>query len=424
MDELGRKDEQFIWHPFTPLLSESKPVVIKDASGVFLNTADGRKIIDAVSSWWVNLHGHSHPHIAAAVASQATQLDHVIFAGFTHAPAITLAERLLTLLPDNQERVFFSDNGSTAVEVALKMAVQYWSNQGIVKKKIIALDGAYHGDTFGAMAVGERGLFTAPFAHMLFDVSFLDFPAADNENIVVEQFKKFVSSGDVAAFIFEPLVQGAAGMRMYSEKVLDALLEIAHSHNVVCIADEVFTGFGRTGKYFACDHLKQQPDIVAASKGITGGTLPLSVTSCSARILEAFRTSDFPKTLFHGHSYTANPIACAAANASFELLTSEVCQQQIALISRLHEGFTRSMIQHPKVADARSRGTIMAIDIRTEENTSYTNALRRKIYPYFMERNILLRPLGNTIYMVPPYVITEGQLNTVYDSIREFIDAL
>ncbi|MEJ1240652.1 adenosylmethionine--8-amino-7-oxononanoate transaminase [Chryseolinea sp. T2] len=421
MHELNQKDQSLIWHPFTPLLSESKPIVVTEASGVFLHTLDGRKIIDAVSSWWVNLHGHSHPHIAAAVAAQASRLDHVIFAGFTHAPAITLAERVLSILPKNQERVFFSDNGSTAVEVAVKMAVQYWRNRGIEKKRIIALDGAYHGDTFGAMAVGERGLFTAPFSDMLFDVNFLEFPNADREQRVIDQFKKLVSQGDTAVFIYEPLVQGASGMRMYREAVLNELLQIAHSHDVVCIADEVFTGFGRTGKYFASDYLEQQPDIVAISKGITGGTMPLSITSCSDKILDAFRTDDFSKTFFHGHSYTANPIACAAANASFEILTSEVCQQQISMISRTHSDFVTELTNYPVVSNARSRGTIMALDIKTNEGDSYSNALRKKIYPFFLERDILLRPLGNTIYMVPPYVITEAQLKAVYDSIREFL---
>lgn len=424
MDDLKRKDRELIWHPFTPLLSETEPLFINSASGVYLKTDDDRNIIDAVSSWWVNLHGHAHPHIVNAIAAQASQLDHVIFAGFTHAPAITLAERLLSILPSNQQRIFFSDNGSTAVEVALKMAVQFWRNQGLVRNKIVALDGAYHGDTFGAMAVGERGIFTAPFSHLLFDVSFLDFPSQDREQAVVKQFTELVSSNNVGAFIFEPLVQGAAGMRMYSEAVLNELISIAHSHNVICIADEVFTGFGRTGKLFASGYLDHQPDIVAMSKGITGGTLPLSATSCSGKVLAAFQTDDFTKTLFHGHSYTANPIACAAANASFELLTAPECQEQIKLISRCHSRFVESLRNHATVANARAKGTIMAVELMNHERTGYTNELRKKIYPYFIERNILLRPLGNTIYMVPPYVIKEKELDIIYDAIRSFIDTL
>lgn len=422
MHELNRKDQSFIWHPFTPLTNEEKPIVITQASGIYLHTLEGRRIIDAVSSWWVNIHGHSHPDIAAAVASQASTLDHVIFAGFTHAPAIGLAERLLTILPKNQRRVFFSDNGSTAVEVAVKMAVQFWRNKGIEKKKIIALEGAYHGDTFGAMAVGERGMFTAPFADMLFDVSFLEFPDSTREQSVVDQFRRWVENGDIAIFIYEPLVQGASGMRMYSADILNELLKIAHSHDVICIADEVFTGFGRTGKHFASDHVDEHPDIVAISKGITGGTMPLSVTSCSDRILDGFRTDDFSKTFFHGHSYTANPIACAAAIASFDLLTTDACQQQIGLISKMHQDFAAEMSQHTAVANARTCGTILAVDIKTEEGHSYSNALRKKIYPFFLERDILLRPLGNTIYMVPPYVITKDELNVVYNAIRQFAD--
>lgn len=421
MDELIENDREYIWHPFTPLLADADPIAVKEASGIYLYTHDGRKIIDAVSSWWVNLHGHSHPHIAAAVASQAATLDHVIFAGFTHAPAITLAQRLLNIVPSNQKRVFFSDNGSTAVEVALKMAIQYWRNQGIERNRIVALEGAYHGDTFGAMAVGERGLFTAPFSHMLFDVNFIKFPEPALENEVVAQFEALVSAGDVGVFIFEPLLQGAAGMRMYSASVLNTLLEIAHTHNVVCIADEVFTGFGRTGRFFACDHLQEKPDIMALSKGITGGTMPLSVTTCSEKILDAFRTDDFSKTLFHGHSYTANPIACAAANASFELLTSASCQQQIAMITEQHATFVHEISDHPNVAQARSLGTVLALDVKTTEGTSYENALRKKIYPFFLERNILLRPLGNTIYMVPPYVITAHELGLIYEAVRAFL---
>lgn len=424
MDELTRKDRELIWHPFTPLVNDVQPIVVTEASGVYLHTSDGRKIIDAISSWWVNLHGHSHPRIAAAVAEQARALDHVIFAGFTHAPAIALAERLLSILPSNQRKIFFSDNGSTAVEVAIKMAVQYWKNKGTQKKKIIALDGAYHGDTFGSMSVGERGMFTAPFVDMLFDVTFVDFPSAGHEEKVISEFTKHVSGGDAAIFIFEPLVQGASGMRMYSEHVLNELLEIAHSHEVVCIADEVFTGFGRTGKYFASDYLSYQPDIIAISKGITGGTMPLSVTACSERILGSFLTDDFSKTLFHGHSYTANPIACAAANASFELLTETRCQHQIQLISDHHKAFTEEIARHPAVSNARCRGTIMALDIATDETTSYSNALRKKIYPYFLERDILLRPLGNTIYIVPPFVITTEELNRIYDAIRSFVHSV
>lgn len=392
MDNLLRLDKELIWHPFTSLVGSPEPILIKSANGVYLHTQDGRKIIDAVSSWWVNLHGHANPTIAEAIEAQAKKLEHVIFAGFTHEPAIKLARNLVSILPRNQSKVFFSDNGSTAVEVALKMAFQYWYNQGIEKKKIIALKGAYHGDTFGAMAVGERGIFTDPFSNYLFDVAFIDFPFQDKADEVLHQFKALLKGNDIGAFIFEPLVQGASGMRMYSPTILDLLLKAARENDVICIADEVFTGFGRTGKMFACNYLDQMPDIVAVSKGITGGAMALGVTSCSQKIVSAFTTSDFDKTFFHGHSYTANPMACAAANASFDLLIKDECQERIKNISDQHHAFKKRVQHHKKIKEARSLGTILALELQTAEETSYANELRKNIYPFFLERNILLRP--------------------------------
>ena len=424
MDDLLRLDRDLIWHPFTTLAGSPEPVLINSASGIYLHTHDGRKIIDAVSSWWVNLHGHANPYIAQAIEAQAKKLEHVIFAGFTHEPAIRLAQNLLSILPTNQVKVFFSDDGSTAVEVALKMAFQFYHNQGIEKKKIIAIKGAYHGDTFGAMAVGERGIFTTPFKSYLFDVSFIDFPFPNNEQEVLHQFKTLLKSKEIGAFIFEPLVQGAAGMRMYSPAILDSLLKEAQENEVICIADEVFTGFGRTGKMFACNYLNHKPDILSISKGITGGAMPLGVTSCSQRIVSGFASNDFTKTFFHGHSYTANPIACAAANASFELLVNDECLQRIRRIADQHYSFKSRLQHHRCVKEVRCLGTILALELKTEEGSSYSNDLRKKIYPFFLERNILLRPLGNVIYVLPPYVITHEQLDQVYYSIEEFLDSL
>ena len=424
MDDLLKLDKDFIWHPFTSLVGSPDPVVIQSANGIYLHTDDGRKIIDAVSSWWVNLHGHANPHIAKAIARQAETLEHVIFAGFTHEPAIRLAQHLLRILPENQTKIFFSDNGSTAVEVGLKMACQYWFNQGINKRKIVAFSGAYHGDTFGSMSVGDRGMFTQPFSPYLFDARFIDFPEAGKEELTLNQFRNILNGGDVGAFIFEPLVQGASGMRMYSAEILERLMKEAHQHNVVCIADEVFTGFGRTGKLFACHHLNEKPDIIAVSKGITGGALPLGATSCSEKILKAFATSDFTKTFFHGHSYTANPIACAAANASMELLLSEACRRQIELITVTHSEFCQQVRHHKNVKEARYLGTILAVELRTDVESSYFNDMRKRIYPFFLERNILLRPLGNVIYVLPPYVTTKEELNIIYRSISAFLDCM
>lgn len=424
MKNFSQRDRNAVWHPFTSLKSEDPIIHVVRGDGVNLYTADGRTIIDAVSSWWVNLHGHANQKIAEAVAKQAATLEHVIFAGFTHEPAVVLAENLLQILPPNQRKIFFSDDGSTAVEVALKMALQYWRNQGQRRTRIIALDGAYHGDTFGAMSVGERGLFTAAFSPLLFDTSFVGFPTASNEDHVYESFKQLIDEQDVAAFIYEPLLQGAAGMRMYSASFLNRLLQYAQANHVLCIADEVLTGFGRTGKPFASDYMSTKPDIMALSKGLTGGTLPLSVTTCSEKILDAFTTDDTSKTFYHGHSYTANPIACAAANASFELFTDPQCQRNIARIAAQHEQFKLKTTGHPQVIECRTLGTVLALEVRTHAETSYTNALRKKIYDYFLDVGILLRPLGNVIYVLPPYVITADQLEFIYQKIESFLDSL
>ena len=424
MKDLSQLDRELIWHPFTPLTDGNDAIVIRSGNGAYLETIDGRKIIDGISSWWVNLHGHSNPHIAQAVYEQAKTLEHVIFAGFTHEPAIRLADNLKSILPGKISRIFFSDDGSTSVEVGLKIAFQFWYNKGVPRKKVIAIRGAYHGDTFGSMSVGERGMFTDPFAPFLFDVTFVDFPTVDNENTVLKRFGDILATDEVAAFIFEPLVQGAAGMRMYSPEILNELVKEAHKKKVLCIADEVFTGFGRTGKMFACDYLEKVPDIICVSKGITGGTLPLGVTACSPHVVEAFGSSEFSKTFFHGHSYTANPIACAAANASFELLTGVECQNAIKKISDLHRSFVSRISGHGKVREVRSLGTILAVELHTGEESSYSNDLRKKIYPFFLERDILLRPLGNTIYVLPPYVIQESDLKRIYSCIEEFLDTL
>lgn len=418
------KDKNNIWHPFTPLEGVEDPLYIESATGAYLITEDGRKIIDAVSSWWVNLHGHSHPHITKAIADQAKKLEHVIFAGFTHQPAIRLAENLISILPDNQSKIFYSDNGSTSVEVALKMAFQYWYNQDIKKNKVIAIDGAYHGDTFGAMSVGERGEFTKPFFPQLFEVDFIDFPTEENEQDVFNQFKDFIATGEVASFIFEPIIQGASGMRIYRPEFLDKLMAYAKSHGVVCIADEVMTGFGRTGKLFASDYLENKPDIMCLSKGLTGGAMALGVTACTEDIVDAFKTPELIKTFLHGHSFTANPIACAAANASFDLLMTDNCKKNIKRIEHQHQAFKNDLTEDARIKEVRTIGTILAIEFNTSEGSSYLSEMRNKLYPYFLSKDILLRPLGNLIYIIPPYVINDEDLSKVYKAIKSFISEL
>ncbi|MBL6448195.1 adenosylmethionine--8-amino-7-oxononanoate transaminase [Fulvivirga sp. 29W222] len=418
------KDKEYIWHPFTPLLGVADPLCVTSASGVYLHTEDGRKIIDANSSWWVNIHGHAHPFIAEKVSEQAKTLEHVIFAGFTHKPAISLAENLLSILPKNQSKIFYSDNGSTSIEVALKMAFQFWYNQGLNKKRVIAIDGAYHGDTFGSMSVGERSDFTKPFTEHLFEVEFVDFPTEANKASVLERFKNLIDSNEFASFIFEPIIQGASGMRIYDATLLDQMIQYAQNNSVICIADEVMTGFGRTGKLFASDYLKYKPDIICLSKGLTGGTMALGVTSCTNAIVDAYMSKDLYKTFLHGHSFTANPIACASANASFELLMKQECQDNIQRITSQHERFKQKHEHTSKLKDIRSLGTILAIEFETENDSSYFSEMRNQLYPFFLERNILLRPLGNLIYIIPPYVISNDELEKVYAAIEEFFTSL
>lgn len=420
--DLLARDKKVVWHPFTPLTSGEDPIVVTQAEGVYLHTADGRKIIDAISSWWVNLHGHSHPYIAAAVAKQVSTLEHVIFAGFTHEPAVKLAEMLVEVLPENQKKIFYSDNGSTAVEVALKMAFQYWYNQDKPRKRVIALEGSYHGDTFGAMSVGERGAFSAPFAQHLFDVEFLPFPHKDNEQDVLLEFKSKLQSHDVACFIYEPLVQGSSGMRMYGAEILEQMIAAAKNVGVLCIADEVMTGFGRTGKMFASDYLTEMPDICCMSKGLTGGTMALGVTSCTEAIMDVYRSEDILKTFFHGHSFTANPVACASAIASLELLSTTLTRENMATIEKQQAKFIAEIIGHPSVRAARHLGTIAALEIDSFKDTSYFNEARHQLYPFFLERNILLRPLGNIIYVLPPYIIKMEELQIVHNAIRELLE--
>ncbi|MFL5731202.1 MAG: adenosylmethionine--8-amino-7-oxononanoate transaminase [Cytophagaceae bacterium] len=424
MTDFIKKDRQFVWHPYTSLSDERENIFIESAQGAYLNTPDGRKILDAVSSWWVNIHGHSNPAIAEAIARQAAKLEHVIFAGFTHEPAVSLAERLLAILPGTSEMIFYSDNGSTAVEVALKMALQYWYNLGQDKKKIVAMQGAYHGDTFGAMSTSERSAFTKPFSSHLFEVSFIDFPDGGNDEAVLNQFRLLAKNGDVAAFLYEPLVQGTAGMRIYSAEILDKILDIAKQENILCIADEVMTGFGRTGKLFASEYLQHQPDILCLSKALTGGVLPLGVTACNARIVSAFRTEDRLKTFFHGHSFTANPISCASALASMDLLLKEECIQNIQAIANDHKDFCLSLKDHKNLVKINSLGTILRLEIRVSGQPGYFSSLRDYCYDFFLKRDILLRPLGNVIYFFPPYIVTKEERKRVYDAMRELLNSL
>jgi adenosylmethionine-8-amino-7-oxononanoate aminotransferase len=421
MSSLIDRDKQFVWHPFTQMQTAPEPLEIVRAKGALLFTADGKEYIDCNSSWWVNVHGHGNEHIGNAISEQFKKIDHVIFAGATHEKAVEVAQRVVNLLPDPLSKVFFSDNGSTAVEVALKMVFQYWFNKGISKNRILAMDGAYHGDTFGAMSVGQRGYFNAPFEHFFFDVDFIDFPESDQEERILEEAQMLFATGEFAGLIIEPLVQGSAGMRMYSAGFLDRLVEMARAHEVLIIFDEVMTAWGRTGKLFAMDHCVPKPDIVCLSKGLTGGVVPLGLTVATNAIYDAFLSDEKTKALLHGHSFTGNALACAAACASMDLFEKDLTWNSIQQIVRSHESFYSSVKGRKSIKDIRQLGTILAIEIETGEGNTYFSNIRDIAYNFFLEQGMLIRPLGNVVFMNPPYCITSEQLERCYTAISEFL---
>jgi adenosylmethionine-8-amino-7-oxononanoate aminotransferase len=401
-----------IWHPYTQEATELPPLEIDRGEGAYLYTRDGRRLIDAISSWWVNLHGHGHPLIAEAIAAQARKLEHVIFAGFTHAPGEQLAEAMSRILPKSLTRIFYSDNGSTAVEAALKIAVQYWHNQGRSEKsRIVALEHAYHGDTIGAMSISADSPFTAAFDALRLPVLRV------RETHDLEQLLR-QKKNEIAAMIVEPLVQGAAGMIMYPAERLKAFRELCAANDVLFIADEVFTGFGRTGRMFACEHAGITPDLMCLSKGLTGGFLPLAATVCRDEIYQVFYGSDRSRAFFHGHSYSGNPLGCAAALASLKIFQTEPVFERIACIERIHRERLAEFEKHPSVLETRMLGTIAAIELRVAD-AGYLSDIRSRLYPYFLDNGVLLRPLGNVIYMVPPYVIAAADLNYVYDVVKK-----
>ena len=410
------------------------PIPITRGSGALLFDEEGNSYIDAISSWWVNIHGHAHPYIAEKMYEQARRLAQVIFTGFTHEPAVELAERLLNILPGRFSKIFYSDNGSTAVEVAIKMVIQYWRNESAGAKdtsrgtagtpptrktKTLAFKNAYHGDTFGAMSVSERSVFNQPFRDYLFDILFIEKPEKGN----IEASKSLIRrhAGEIACFIYEPLLQGAGGMLIHEAELLDELLVVASENNILCIADEVLTGFGRTGKLFAGNYLKQQADIICLSKGITGGTMALGATAATQRIFDAFISDDHSKTFFHGHSFTANPIACAASLASLDLLEKKECKENIERICAQHALFVRKLenSRHKRgIKNIRNLGAVAAFEIETGRD-GYLNRIGSTITKLALQQGIYLRPLGNTIYIMPPYCISEEELNKVYRFLLE-----
>ncbi|NDI98658.1 adenosylmethionine--8-amino-7-oxononanoate transaminase [Flavobacterium sp. LaA7.5] len=418
------RDEQYLWHPYTQHKTATPPIAITRGEGALLWDENGKQYIDAIASWWVNPFGHSNTFIADAIYKQLTTLEHVLFGGFTHEPAVLVAEKLKEILPQNQQKFFFSDNGSTAVEVALKVALQYYYNKGEKRTKIIAFENAFHGDTFAAMAASGISFFTEAFRGSLIEVTRIPVPVAGQEEASIKALKQLAETGDYAAFIFEPLVQGAAGMVMYAHEPLDELITLCNKNNIFTIADEVMTGFGKTGKNFACDYLATQPDMMCLSKALTGGTIPMAITTFTQQLFDGFYDDDVNKALFHGHTFTANPTGCAAALASMELLQQPEMQENIKRINQSHIAFAEKIKTHPKVKTTRVLGVIFALELKTDSQESYYGGLRNKLYNYFIDNGVILRPVGNIVYILPPYIISNALLINIYEKVESAIEKI
>lgn len=417
-----------IWPAFRPLQSDLKTHKAIRGSGVWVELEDGNTIIDAVSSWWVNLHGHAHPLMVKAIAEQAARLEHIIFAGFTHEPAETLAENLLSANEGRFEKVFYSDDGSTAVEVALKMAIQYWTNIGQARKRFLAFEGAYHGDTFGAMSVGARSLFSKAYERHLFGVDFLPYPETwlDDEQLEakeaasLKQLEAELAKNDVAALIVEPLIQGAGGMRMARPAFFRELVKRCRNAGTLVIFDEVMTGFGRTGTLFAWQKIGIEPDLLCLSKGITGGFLPLSATLVRGNVVHAFDSPDAEKAFWHAHSYTGNPLACAAGVASLHLLA----EKQFERVEEMHRKRREELDKKPWVKQLRQCGTVLAFELDNGRQSGYLNPIGNQLKDAFIENGALIRPLGNTIYLMTPYTISEQEMDRLYQVMIATIEAV
>lgn len=419
---LSQRDKIYNWHPYTQHKTAADFPAIVKGEGALLWDENGKEYIDAIASWWVNPYGHSNKFIADAIYKQLTSLEHVLFGGFTHEPAVVLSEKLMEILPSNQKKIFYSDNGSTAVEVAIKVALQYNYNKGITKTKIIAFEDAFHGDTFGAMAASGISFYTQAFQGSLLEVVRVPIPTAGNEEKALQVLQELLATNEYAAFIFEPLVLGAAGMVMYSPEVLDKMIALCKVHSVFTIADEVMTGFGKTGKTFATDYLVNKPDMMCLSKALTGGTIPMAITTFTQEIFDGFYDDDVNKALFHGHTFTANPTGCAAALASLELLQTPEMQANLKRVNQSHLQFENKIKSHPKVKTTRVLGVIFALEIKTNSEESYYGTLRNKLYNFFIENGVILRPVGNIVYVLPPYIMTNSQLQKVYQTIENALE--
>lgn len=420
--ELIKDDAKYIWHPYTQALTANQPIPISQAKDEYLIGYDGVSYFDAISSWGVNIHGHCHPYIAEKISEEVYKLDHSIFADFTHKPAIELAKRLLDLLKIDG-KVFFSDNGSTAVETALKIALQYWHNQSIKRTKIICFENAYHGETFGAMSLSGDGTFTTPFRPYLFSIETIPPPYPGKEQASLNRLQTLLEKKDAACFIFEPILQAVSGMTVHSSTALEKMLTLCHENGLITIADEIMTGFGRTGPLFACDRFKLKPDIFCLSKGLTGGFLPLAATICKERIYEVFLSKDRAKAFLHGHSYCGNPLGCVAALANLDLFESEESALQRRRIENSHLAFRDTCKGYKKVKRCEVIGTILIVEYDDRQKGSYFSPIRDYLVTTFLKNHILVRPLGNILYLMPPYCtekrILEKTYHCIIDTLKE-----
>ncbi|MDJ0645064.1 MAG: adenosylmethionine--8-amino-7-oxononanoate transaminase [Flavobacteriaceae bacterium] len=419
---LQERDKKYIWHPLKQHQTHPESLGIVKAKGCILTDENGNEYIDAIASWYTCMFGHCNDHIIEKVYQQMQQLDQIMFSDFTHEPAVKLSEELIKILPKGQAKVFFNDNGSTSTEVGIKMALQYHFNRDEKRTTLIAFENGFHGDTFGAMSVSGLSVYNGPFEDLLIDVKRIPVPDGDNNTQVLQQLDAIISNHNVAGLIYEPLVQGAAGMKIYDAVGLDAILNYCKANAVITIADEVMTGFGKTGTYFASDHIATKPDIICLSKALTAGLLPMAITSCTQDIYDAFLSNDISKGLFHCHTYSANPLACTAAIASIELLQAENIQERIEDISSAHKAFSERIKNHPKVKSTRHIGVIFALDLNTKMERY--GELRDTLLRFFMEQGVFLRPLGNTIYLQVPYIITKKELEKVYNTVELVLNTL
>jgi adenosylmethionine-8-amino-7-oxononanoate aminotransferase len=419
-EEILKNDERFIWHPLTQHKTAKQPLAISHAKGNYLFDFEGKKYFDGISSWYTCSYGHAHPGLTQAIKNQVDQLHHVVFAGMTHEPAAILGKKLIGILPDNQQKLFFSENGSTSVEIGLKMAFQYHFNKGEKRNTVVAMENGFHGDTFGAMSASGLSVYNGPFEEFFIDVVRLPVPTKENLNEVLQLVDAIVDQHQISSFIYEPLVQGAAAMQLNDAESLCQVINKFQQNGVIAIADEVMTGFGKTGTYFASDQIGAKPDIMCLSKALTGGIMPMAITSCTQNMYDAFYDNELSKGLFHGHTYSGNPLGCAVASAAIDLLTSDEIQNNIKRIIQSNLEFTARIESHHSVAAVRIKGVILAIDLAIEMER-YGNK-RNEMFQWFWQRGLFLRPLGKTVYIVPPFTSSPKEMDFVYELLLEFLE--